>query len=243
MQSALVYPAVIGVFTLTVVALLSGYIFPKILPIFKSMNLKLPFSTRALIFINDLVADKGQLLLIAVVLLIIVIILLYKKSVWFRRVLQGFTLKLPILGPVLKNYHSANFCRTLGLLLSGGMPLAKALNVASGSSANVLYHQFFREVSESFSNEGGKVSKYLGKHPALFSDISSSLIATSEIAGNLPETLLNLAEMHQEELEDKVRNLSSLIEPALMIFLGLLIGFVAVSMITPIYEVTQNIHR
>ncbi|MDP1689243.1 MAG: type II secretion system F family protein, partial [bacterium] len=91
--------------------------------------------------------------------------------------------------------------------------------------------------------KGKNISKHLEKNPHIFPDIAAQMIAIGETTGNLSETLIYLSELYESEVDDLTKGLSSSIEPALMIFMGLIVGFIAISVITPIYSITQNIRR
>ena len=159
----------------------------------------------------------------------------------FRYFMHLLALHLPIFGKLLKYYHMTNFCRTLGLLLKSGVSVVDAVDITGDTMSNEVYKQQCKKMVE-VVRRGEQLSVYLTKHTRFFPDFTSHLIAVGERTGALSDTLVYLSEMYEAEVSDMTKNLSNSIEPVLMIFMGLIVGFVAVSVITPIYEVTQHLN-
>ncbi len=149
-------------------------------------------------------------------------------------------LRVPVAGSLFKNYHLTNMCRTLGLLLKGHVRVIESITVATEVSTNLLYQQELNNLRHAVT-KGSNMAKYLEKKPRLFPPMLTEMIAIGEATGNLSETLLYVAHMYEQELDEQTKRLSSVIEPAMMILMGLLVGFIAISIITPIYEVTQHL--
>ncbi len=130
----------------------------------------------------------------------------------------------------------------MGLLLKGDTRVDEALHTTASTTENLIYREQYEQIAK-VVYKGGRISEYLGSRPEYFPEMLGNMVAIGETAGNLSETFLYLAEMYETEVDDLTKNLSSLIEPVLMVFMGLLVGFVAVSIITPIYSVTQKLTR
>jgi type II secretory pathway component PulF len=139
-----------------------------------------------------------------------------------------------------KSYNLANFCRTLGLLLKSGVHLADAMTMIAETTNNLAYRRSFEKISEAIVR-GEPMSRQLSRDSNLFPDILPHMVAVGEATGNLSTTLLYLSELHEADVDDLTKNLSNAIEPILMIVMGLLVGFIAISIISPIYGITQNI--
>jgi type II secretory pathway component PulF len=135
----------------------------------------------------------------------------------------------------------ANMCRTLGLLLKSDLPIVKALTITAQTSPSPVFQKELETIAENVTR-GEKISVYMELQDKLFPSIAAQMIAVGETAGKLSESLLFLAEMFEAEVDDATKNLSTVLEPALMVFMGLLVGFVAISIITPIYGFTQSLH-
>ncbi|MEO8637471.1 MAG: type II secretion system F family protein [Candidatus Taylorbacteria bacterium] len=239
-QSALIYPIFITTATIGITALLTAYIFPKLLPIFQSLHVTLPFSTRALIFVSNFIRHFGLYSLAVGAGVFIASSILVRRSESFRFYLHFFLLKIPVANTMIKSYSMANFTRTLGLLLKSGVKITDALSITADSASNLVYKKALKEFSKEVES-GEKISSCMSKSPNLFPDVSIQMIAIGETSGNLGDTLMYLSTLHEGEVDDGTRNLASTLEPILMVGMGLVVGFVAVSIITPIYQITQNL--
>ena len=237
---ALVYPLFIVFATLAISILLIVYVFPKILPIFKSFKTQLPWSTRALIFTSSIFSHYGFYILLLLFLAAAWTIWLVKKPA-VRQWCDRKILNLPLLGKIIRSYQIANFTRTLGLLLKSDVKIAEALRVVAKLSGNSAYTLEFFAMAEAVTR-GQKLSFNIENNQKLFPPLVSQMIEVGEATGNLSESLIYLSTMYEDELNDLTKNLSASIEPALMVVMGLLVGFIAISIITPIYGITQNLH-
>ncbi len=238
---SMIYPVFISIATLGVTGMITLYVFPKILPIFASIHVKLPLSTRLLIHLNDFIIHYGLITAIIMLALIITAIFTYKTSKPFNIIANRSFLWIPIFGKLLQSYYMANFCRTLGLLLNCQISIVSATNITARATASYLYQKEIYDLAEQIS-KGGRIGVHLETRPHLFPNVVPELISIGEATGNLDRTLMYLSNHYDDEVTDITKNLSSSIEPILMIFVGIMVGFVAISVITPIYAVTQNLH-
>ena len=239
--SALIYPIIVVVATVVITGVLTLYIFPKILPIFKSLNVTLPISTRILIAVSDFLLAYGGYVAIGVVVLIIAGWLLAKAQA-IRFFMHRFILRLPLIGGLSQNYNLANFCRTLGLLLKSDIKVVEAVNITADTLTNLVYKKELKGLAREISG-GGEISKHLEEKSYLFPTMLTQLIAIGETTGNLSETLLYLSEFYEGKLDETTKNLSTVLEPLMMLIMGAIVGFIAISIITPIYEVTQGLNK
>jgi len=238
--SALVYPIFITLATLGVTSMLTVYIFPKILPIFNSLSVTLPITTRILIGVSDFMKSYGLILFAVLVVLGIGLLILHRNVKSFRMVSDRVLLRIPISGRIMQFYNMANLCRTLGLLLKSGVAVVDALETTARTTRNRVYRAHLHKASI-HARKGARVSEYLKEHKFLFPIIATHMVSIGEKTGNLADTLVYLSELYETEVDAQTKNLSHAIEPILMITMGLLVGFVAISVITPIYEITQNL--
>jgi type IV pilus assembly protein PilC len=239
-MGALVYPAVITVATLAITGFLILYLFPKIMPIFASLKMELPLTTQIVIAVSTFLQASGGWLVLGLVVAVAVFFGLHKQSQWFRFAFDQAVLRMPVFGVMFRYYSLANINRTLGLLLKSGITLAEALPLTADTTQNLVYRAELRHLATSV-NRGEQLSKHLKKNRFLFPDVMTQMILIGERSGNLSNTLIYLSELYEAEVEDFTKNLSALIEPALMVIMGIVVGFVAVSIITPIYGITQNL--
>ena len=239
---ALVYPAVITVATLGITGFLILYLFPKIMPVFSSLNMELPLSTKIVIAVSGFLQQWGLWFIVGVFAFGALSTFLINRFPKVRMAYDRMMLSLPVFGVMFRYYNLANMNRTLGLLLKSGITLAEALPLTADTTANTVYKRELRLMAAA-ANRGEQLSGHLKKHRGLFPDLMPQMIAIGERSGSLSNTLVYLSGLYEAEVDDFTKNLSSLIEPALMIIMGVLVGFTAISIITPIYGITQNLSR
>ncbi len=240
-KGAFVYPAVVTFATLGITGFLMVYLFPKILPVFSSLHMTLPLSTRIIMAFSDFLIHHGLELVLGIVIFILVFIFTLKKVKIFRFYFDKLLMKIPMIGEVIKHYNLANTTRTIGLLLKSGVTFGETLEITTRVSGNLVYKREFEAMSEAV-NRGERISVYLAKNRNLFPEVLTQIISVGERSGNLSNSFIYLSELYESEVEEFTKNISNLIEPALMIFMGVLVGFIAISIITPIYSITQNLH-
>lgn len=238
---ALVYPVFITIATLGVTAMLTAYIFPKLMPIFTSLHVELPLTTRIMIAASDYLRHWGLLTFLGIVLVIGLFMFIRNQYEWLRRATDRALLYIPFVRTLVKNYNLTNFARTLGLLLRSGIKLTNALEVTAQSTKNRLYREACMSLAARVMR-GEPISKGLIERPDLYPDIMAHMVAVGERTGSLSNTLTYLGEMYEAEVDELTKSLSSSIEPVLMIVMGFLVGTIAVSVITPIYDITQHLN-
>ncbi len=239
-MGALVYPIFITIATLLLSGMLTVFIFPKVMPIFQSLNVELPITTVILLNISNFLSAFGLHLIAGIVLFAILFKVAVAYLPSFRFMMHRVVLHLPLFGRLIKYYFMTNFCRTLGLLLRSGVNVVDAVIITGDTLGNDVYKNECHKLSHVVTR-GERISTYIASRPYLFPDFTAHLIAVGETTGSLSDTLVYLSDMYEAEVSDMTKNLSNSIEPILMIFMGLIVGFVAVSVITPIYEVTQHL--
>jgi type IV pilus assembly protein PilC len=236
---ALIYPAILMVAAFAISGILTLYLFPKLMPVFSSLRVNLPMSTIILIRVSTFLSAYGLWVIVGLLLAAIgVAISLRFENVRF--LFHRAALRVPIMGSVFQHYHITNMCRTMGILLHGQVRVTEAVGIVSETSTNLVYKKELARLQTAIT-KGSNISKHLEKTPRLFPTMLAEMVAIGEMTGNLSETLMHCAEIYEHELAEKTKRLSSVIEPAMMLSMGLLVGFIAISIITPIYEVTQHL--
>lgn len=238
--SALLYPVIITISTCGITGFLILYIFPKIMPVFRSLHKELPVTTRFIIFISDALKHYGIYILLLLLLALVGSYFLLKNKPKIRFLFDGILLRIPLIGKINTHYHITNISRTLGLLLKSGSPLSDALVITKETTENTQYQKALDKILI-IVNEGKNMSEGIRQFPQIFPEMLCHMVAIGETSGNLPETLIYLSQFYENEFEDLTKDLSSAIEPALMLVMGVIVGFVAISVITPIYEITNNL--
>lgn len=238
---ALIYPLVIVLATLGITTLLIVYIFPKILPIFLSLRADLPISTKILIAISGFLSSYGFFLLGGIILFGIAYGILLRLPV-FHLFMDHILVRLPIFGRLSQYYNLSNTCRTLSLLLKSDVRIVLAIDIAADSLKNHAYRKALRGAAEGVM-QGQRVSVQFKNSTVLFPPMLTQMMSVGESTGNLSSTLMYLSEMYESEISDWTKNLTSVLEPVLMLTMGFIVGFIAVSIITPIYGITQSLHQ
>lgn len=238
-RGALIYPVVILFVTIAITIFLTVFIFPKILPIFVSLRIQLPVTTRFIIQLLTFFSEYGLYVLGGLALLAVgVKLLLMVKTIHF--VFDAILLRLPFVSRILISVTMTNFLRSLAVLLKSGMTLIDALDVAKGTFHNFSYKRAVDEMVISVKR-GEEMGRALVGKQKLFPPMVVGMIQVGERTGKLEENLLYLAEYYESEVDDLVKNLTTTLEPFLLLFMGLIVGFVALSIITPIYQITQEV--
>jgi len=237
--AALVYPAILVVLALGVLIFLLVFFIPRFQEIFRGFNAELPLLTQMIIDTSN--AVRGYGLFIAAVLAVAI----FSLRTWFRsakgrRSWEGFILRLPQLGPLLAVFAMARFCRMLGTLLSAGVPMINALNVARRSIGNQI---LVDAVSESIDRvkEGKPLGKSLARNRELFPGAIVEMISVAEESGRLDQELLRIANVTEGDLDRQLKNAVALIEPLLLFLIAAFIGTIFIGMVYPIFSLQDHI--
>lgn len=238
-KGAMVYPVIIVIGVIAIVSFLVFFLFPKIIPVFKTLNIQLPLPTRILIAVASFAQEYTIAIALAILVLIIILWLLLKvRSI--QKVFHRLLLAIPVVGSLSRAVNISSFCRTLSILLRSGSRIVESLGTAGNTLGNLVYRDKIIEAGD-VVRKGGQLSEHLEKFPRLFSPMLSQMIFVGEKTGNLSETLQYLGGFYEEEIDNTTKNLSTTIEPVLLIILGGIVGFVAIAVITPIYGITQGV--
>ena len=239
-RGSLIYPIFITIATLGVTGLLTVFIFPKIMPIFISLNVHLPLTTRMLLSVSVFLKHWGLLVVGGLALFFFVFSIIRTKIYWIRYATDYLLLYVPVAGFIARTYNAANFCRTLGLLLSSGVRISEAMQIVADVTHNVVYKKVYARIATSIMR-GAPISEDLQKYSSIFPDMLPHMIVIGEKTGSLSDTLGYLSALYESEVDEHTKNLSNSIEPILLVTMGILVGLIAVSIISPIYEVTKTL--
>ncbi len=236
----LIYPVFITIATLGVTGVITVFIFPKLMPIFTSLHVELPLTTRMLIWLSQFLMHDWIFVILSIVAVLVLWFVLRARFVAVRYFGDRVLLSLPLAGRIARAYNLTNFARTLGLLLSSGIHLIEAIDITADTTKNLAYARAAKRVARA-AVKGEPMSRQLAIEKNLYPDIMTHMITIGETTGNLSTTFLYLGELYEGEVDELTKTLSSSIEPVLMIVMGLLVGLIAVSVITPIYAITQHL--
>lgn len=238
-RGAMIYPSVvIGVMVVLAILLLI-FMVPTLTQTFEGLNIELPLSTRTIIFFSNFLINN--LLLTAVFLFFFVILTtLFFRSPSGRRFLDSASLKLPVVGNIVREVETALMARTLSSLLSAGVDVVVALAVTSDVMQNHLYKESMQEAKDKIQ-KGEQLSVLLGQHSYIYPLFVSEMALVGEETGKIADMLANAATYYENEVDQKTKDLSTIIEPLLMVIIGIGVGFFAISMLAPTYSLADHI--
>lgn len=231
---ALIYPAVITFAMLLVGVAMLILVVPQLTTTFESVQMDLPAPTRFFMWLGDVVVESWYFLLLIIIFLggLLKMILKTEKG---KLLLDSLFLKLPLISTTVKKINSARIARTLNSLLSSGVSMIKSLNIISESTTNLHFKKAIDQSIESVQ-KGDKLSESLRPNIEIFSNILIQMMEVGEETGQMTDVLSETADFLEEEVYNSLKNMTSVIEPALMIVVGAAVGFFAFSMLLPIYS-------
>ncbi len=237
-KSALIYPATIVSVAVIVVIILMVFVIPVFETMFQSAGQSLPLPTLIVLTISKMI-KKYIIILIPVLIFLGYLFKRYYKTDNGKAVVDRLLLKLPVFGPLFRKIAVARFSRTLGTLVSSGVPILDGLSIVSRTAGNRAIEIAIMNARASI-REGETIAEPLGRS-ALFPPMVIQMIAVGESTGALDSMLSKIAEFYEDEVDVAVANLTSLLEPLLMIFLGVVIGGVVIAMYLPIFNMASAV--
>ena len=241
-KGVLMYPALVLI-TAGIIGISVGlFVLPKLVELFSGFDVTLPLSTRILLGMSIVMHDYGIIIVIGLVILLFafryLISLPFAKPVW-----QWFLFFLPVIGNILRDVELASFTRSLGVMLKSGLPITSALEIETRMTTNVIFKSYIKRMLEGLI-KGKSLSTELNTNDyPLIPLIATKMIAVGEKTGKLDETLVYLGQFFEDEVDDATKNLSTLLEPIILLVIGVVVAFVAFAVISPIYELTGSIKR
>jgi type IV pilus assembly protein PilC len=233
-KSAMIYPAVILFVAVAVVSLLLIVVVPMLADMFKEAGQALPLPTRIVMAISDFLKSWGGLGTLIGIVASIIGLKQWRKTLKGLQVTDAIALKIPIAGDLIRKVAVAKFTRTLGTLLTSGVPILEGLIITARTAGNKVVEEAIMTTRQSVS-EGKTLSDPLSK-AKVFPPMVTQMISVGEATGALDNMLSKIADFYDDEVDTAVGTLTSLLEPMLMIFLGITVGFVIVAMYMPIFQ-------
>lgn len=238
-KGAMIYPSVIIAAIVIIAILMMIYVVPTLTATFKDVGGELPSSTKFIIWLSDFI--KNNILLIGLGFIAFVGICIFLSKIEKVRWYFDFIiLKLPVIGTLVKEMNSARTTRTLSSLLSSGVDMSRALSITRDVLQNAHYKKIIEDSIVAIE-KGIPLSVLFKDNLNLYPVMVGEMIEVGEETGKLSQMLVDVASFYEDEVDDKTKNLSTIIEPVLMVFIGGAVGFFAVSMITPMYSVMDTI--
>lgn len=239
LRGALIYPAIVLCLIAVIGVLMFIYVVPTLTNTFKELNIKLPWSTQLIVSTSDFLR-YNTFSFIAGVAAVISGLILLKRSAKGKKAIERILLKLPVVGILVKEANSARTARTLASLLSSGVSFLSAMEI----TRDVVQNDFYKEVLEKARlnvQKGDPISSVFMANEHLYPPFVGEMTSVGEETGQLAEMMLGIATFYEGEVEQKTKDMSTIIEPVLMVFIGCAVGFFAVSMISPTYSLLDSI--
>lgn len=236
-KGAMIYPAVVVSAIVIVGVLMSIFVLPSLVAIFEDAKVQLPLMTRIVIAFTHFMSGHAILVCIGLVGLCAAVYGFVKTEIG-GRIFDKMLLITPVIGEIAKKINLARFARTVSSMLKSGTPILESLQIAADSLDNSQYKDALRE-AVSDVKMGKTLTSSLTKHPKLFSYLITQMIGVGEESGNVDTILDELAVHYESEVDDTMKNISSVIEPLMILVIGGVVGVLAVALLSPIYSLTQ----
>lgn len=237
-KSAMMYPVLVLVFSIVMLFALFSFVLPKFKEIFTGMDVELPPITAALFAMGDFM-NKFWWVIVAIVFGTIMGIKAYGRTPKGRYQIDYMKLRLPIVGELALKMSVARFTRTFGVLINSGVPMMRSLEIVGETLDNTVLTAAIEQTRISI-REGQKLSQPL-QESGLFPNMVTCMIDVGEESGRLSEMLVKVGDFYDTEVEATVKGLTSMIEPMLIIFMGVVVGFIAISVMTPIFKLVNSV--
>ncbi|HEY4498462.1 MAG TPA: type II secretion system F family protein [Candidatus Paceibacterota bacterium] len=238
-RGAMIYPGIIVCVMVVIGILMLVYVVPTLTQVFSELTIQLPWNTRMLIFLSE--TFKNHSILTVLFLLGLVALFSWgRRTKAGKRLLDTVVLRLPVIKTIVRESNSARMGRTLSSLLSSGVEVVQSIEI----TAEVVQNSFFREVLDEAKVRLGKgevLSKVFSEHADLYPVFVAEMTSIGEETGKLAEMLGNIADYYEEEVSQKTKDLSTIIEPVLMILVGCAVAFFALSILSPMYSLVDTI--
>lgn len=233
-KKALTYPAAVVVVAFVVTTILLIFVIPAFEDLFKGFGADLPSFTRMIIDLSVFVREKGIFIAILMGGSVSTFLYFQKRSRKMRHFLDRMSLKMPVIGSILRKAAVARYARTLSTMFAAGVPLVEALESVAGATGNIVFEIGVLEMRDEVST--GQTLQQSMENTGLFPNMVIQMIAVGEESGSLDEMSSKVADFFEEDVDNAVDNLSSLLEPMIMAILGVLVGGLVVAMYLPIFK-------
>jgi type IV pilus assembly protein PilC len=241
-QGIALYPTIVLSMALILGALISLFILPRLIRLFDSFDVVLPLSTRILLWLAAFMQTYGVVLFLAIfgVLIIgrFIVALPAIKPYWHRA-----SLSAPVVGGLLRDIAIAHFCRDMGIMLQSGLPILEALSVEEKVMSNRAVARLVAKLSQAVATGKTLSDELAHKRYAIISPLVIKMIAAGERTGKLGETFIYLENFFEAEADRKIKSLTVLFEPVLLLVVGAIVVFLALAILTPIYSLTGSVRR
>lgn len=238
LKGAMIYPALIVAVVIGVLLLLMYFVIPNLAKVLTETGQELPFLTRIVIGFSNFLRGWGGLVLLLVFAGIIVIAQRFFKTPQGKKIFDKTILQFPLIGSFLKTVYISRFSENLSTLITGGLPISQALEITAAVVGNTVYQGIIAQIEEEVK-KGEKISSVLAGYPKEFPPLLTQMVAVGEKTGTLGPSLMNVVDFYRQEIERSVANLLSILEPLLVVLLGLIVAGIMAAVLMPLYKMTS----
>lgn len=238
-RGAMMYPSIIFFAMALVAVLLLTFIVPTLMKTFTELKVELPASTKFVLFVSTTLRDHGLLSLLGLLILIAAYIFISKTEKG-RSAIDYAILKIPIIGGIIKEVNSARTARTLSSLLSSGVDVVESVRITTDVIQNVQYKAILAKAAKAIE-KGDPISKIFTENEKFYPLFLGEMMNVGEETGKIGEMLLGVATYYEDDVDQKTKDMSTIIEPFLMVIIGIAVGFFAIAMISPMYSLVNVI--
>lgn len=240
-KSAMIYPAIVISIMVIIGILMMIFVMPTLLGVFEKGNMELPASTKFFIALSNFINNYTLLTIGGLVGAVVGVSYFFKTKIG-KRIFSWTIVRLPVIGTMAKETNSARTARTLASLLDSGVDVVQSLEITGDVLQNVYYKKIIREAKDSVE-KGSPLSEIFVEHKELYPILVGEMILVGEETGKISGMLGELALFYENEVERKTKDLSTIIEPLLMVVIGSAVGFFALALISPIYSISDGIGK
>lgn len=237
-KGAMYYPSVILLVMVGVGIAMMTYVVPKLTTVFEDIQTTLPLSTRIIIAVSNYMATHQIIVGLSLVGIVAALVVFFKSS-FGKKAASAIFAKAPVIKKMIIKVNNARFARIYSSLTKSGVSVVESLRIISRTLTNDYYKKAFLDIGEGVQ-KGKTLHEELAKFPKLFPILTLQMVEVGEETGKTADVLTNLADFYEEEVNQITKNLSSIIEPVLMVIIGVAVGFFAISMILPMYSVMDQ---
>ncbi len=237
-KGAMIYPVIVVIAMIGIGIAMMVFVIPKLVSIFDEIKAELPLPTKILIAISNFLTQNG-IIALGILIFIIVALKLIHKTDKGKSFFHYLILKSPIMGNISRKINLARFSRTMSSLLKTDIPIIKCFEITAKVVGNVHYKKSLLKAAEDIK-KGLPISQSVSKFPKLFTPMIIQMITVGEESGEVDTVLKEIASFYEEDIDQTMKNLPQIIEPLLILVLGIGVGAMAVSIIMPLYSLTQN---
>ncbi len=238
-RGALMYPAVIVSAMVLIGVLMMIFVIPTLLKTFTDLNVQLPLTTRAVLAVSNAFQHQGLLVLAAIIVLSLSFYIWSKKPSG-KRVIHAAILKIPVIGTLIQEVNTARTARTLSSLLGSGVDVVESMAITANVVQNVYFRDVLKKAGEAIK-KGELMSAVFESATDLYPVFFAEMMSVGEETGKTGEMMIGVAHYYEEDVDQKTKDMSTIIEPVLIVLIGGAVGFFAVSMISPIYSLVNAI--